>query len=163
MERIYFFQNNHNPTNLLIFSSIQNNDDNNNIENLHKQIFFSAIKKIYYDVTKLLHGLINFSEYNYHQQNYDFVIENFVFHNLNNSNNFININDYNIFQKKKFCDLENSEKNNNQCSICLDEYKNNDLVTILKCKHFFHDSCIKKWLLYKSKFCPICRRSCNNI
>ncbi|KAK9363934.1 hypothetical protein V1504DRAFT_399234 [Lipomyces starkeyi] len=42
------------------------------------------------------------------------------------------------------------------CAICKDQYENNETVTLLPCKHFFHPACIKHWLSI-SDSCPICR------
>ena len=46
-----------------------------------------------------------------------------------------------------------------ECSICKDEFKEGDAVTVLPCggKHFFHDECIDNWLGKLSKKCPLCR------
>ena len=37
-----------------------------------------------------------------------------------------------------------------------EEYKDNDLLGILKCRHDFHTDCIKKWLQVKNA-CPVCK------
>ncbi|KAJ6803588.1 putative E3 ubiquitin-protein ligase HIP1 [Iris pallida] len=42
------------------------------------------------------------------------------------------------------------------CVICLEEYKDKESMGKLKCGHEFHSSCIKKWLLIKNA-CPICK------
>lgn len=60
----------------------------------------------------------------------------------------------NCFDEKTFPDLTNEQNN---CIICLDEYKESEKVyEIKKCKHSFHKYCINKWLNEKS-VCPICR------
>ncbi|VDI01993.1 Hypothetical predicted protein [Mytilus galloprovincialis] len=46
------------------------------------------------------------------------------------------------------------------CAICLDE-KNSAMTTIvgLSCKHTFHKSCVKEWMIHKSPLtCPECRQ-----
>lgn len=53
----------------------------------------------------------------------------------------------------KFSDLER-EANKKQCTICLEDYKATDSITVLKCAHAFHSVCIKKW---NKKTCPFCR------
>lgn len=51
------------------------------------------------------------------------------------------------------------------CGICLDEYKEGDDVAWSKspsCRHVFHASCLKEWLVKKEKpmqVCPVCRES----
>ena len=41
------------------------------------------------------------------------------------------------------------------CSICLESFKNKELYSST-CKHTFHKSCIDKWL-DKDNSCPLCR------
>jgi hypothetical protein len=44
----------------------------------------------------------------------------------------------------------------NNCSICLDEFKNEDILKKLNCSHIFHKDCLVPWINnYKS--CPLCR------
>jgi hypothetical protein len=42
----------------------------------------------------------------------------------------------------------------NICGICLDYM--DDKITILKCNHIFHESCINEWLS-SNDTCPYCR------
>ncbi|XP_010519308.1 PREDICTED: E3 ubiquitin-protein ligase RING1 [Tarenaya hassleriana] len=43
------------------------------------------------------------------------------------------------------------------CSVCLNEFKENELLRLLpKCSHAFHIDCIDTWLL-SHKNCPLCR------
>jgi len=49
-----------------------------------------------------------------------------------------------------------SNQNNQHCSICLCNYKDNDIKKTLSCEHVFHQSCISK-LLESSEACPICK------
>ena len=49
--------------------------------------------------------------------------------------------------------------NNEKCLICLEDYIINDKIIYLPCLHFFHSSCIQKWIEI-SKNCPLCK---NNI
>ncbi|XP_058114302.1 E3 ubiquitin-protein ligase MBR2-like [Magnolia sinica] len=42
------------------------------------------------------------------------------------------------------------------CSICQEEYAEEDEIGTLGCDHYFHITCIKKWLRYKN-VCPICK------
>ena len=43
-----------------------------------------------------------------------------------------------------------------QCSICIEHYKNDEIVNCLECKHIYHQECIKLWLVNNNS-CPICR------
>jgi len=45
---------------------------------------------------------------------------------------------------------------NNSCAICLSDYTVGERVRTLKCGHFYHKSCIDKWLAIKV-FCPFCK------
>ena len=53
-------------------------------------------------------------------------------------------------------DLSELNEENKMCSICLEEYKNNDIIKKLPCNHIFHSECLKIWLSNKTT-CPICR------
>jgi hypothetical protein len=57
--------------------------------------------------------------------------------------------------KLKISDLHR-ELDNKCCSICMDDYKTNDEVFLLKCAHLFHVKCIDNWL-EKQSTCPRCR------
>lgn len=43
------------------------------------------------------------------------------------------------------------------CSICQENYKKNEIIRELPCKHLFHRRCIDRWLLNESSKCPNCR------
>lgn len=52
-------------------------------------------------------------------------------------------------------ELPNSS--DNTCSICLGEYQPKETIrTIPECNHYFHASCVDKWLR-KNPTCPLCR------
>jgi len=45
-------------------------------------------------------------------------------------------------------------KESEECSICLEKYKINDIIIILPCKHFYHYDCFINWI--KTKYtCPL--------
>ena len=44
------------------------------------------------------------------------------------------------------------------CTICLSNFKNGELISFLNCKHRFHDNCIKEWF-QRGAFCPNCKNS----
>ena len=58
-------------------------------------------------------------------------------------------------------DVNELNNENKICLICLEEYKNNDLIKKLTCNHFFHSECLKKWLSIKA-ICPTCRNDLRN-
>merc|ERR1712038_394061 len=42
------------------------------------------------------------------------------------------------------------------CAACIENYRVEDIVRILPCKHQFHKTCIDQWLLEK-RTCPMCK------
>lgn len=42
------------------------------------------------------------------------------------------------------------------CSICLESYQHGEMLTALRCTHFFHTSCVTRWF-QRSTQCPLCR------
>ena len=57
-------------------------------------------------------------------------------------------------EKILFTDIMSSD----ECSICLEKFKVDDKIILLKCSHKYHSHCITKWF-DKDKTCPICRQS----
>jgi len=47
----------------------------------------------------------------------------------------------------------------NLCSICLEPFILRDKVIILKCKHGYHEDCIRKWFSENNVTCPLCREN----
>ena len=45
------------------------------------------------------------------------------------------------------------------CRICLEEYEETEMVSILPCKHYFHPKCIEKWVTEIWGTCPICNQA----
>lgn len=42
------------------------------------------------------------------------------------------------------------------CRVCLEEFMKGERVTIMPCRHVFHEGCIETWL-GTNHVCPICR------
>ena len=53
-----------------------------------------------------------------------------------------------------FCQTEPGKSES--CSICLEPFKPNELVSALECGHLYHSSCIAEWFQNK-QYCPFCR------
>lgn len=63
-----------------------------------------------------------------------------------------------LFNKFKNIKITNTNDFKDKlCNICIDEYKQDDIITILPCEHFFHTECIKNWLCREKVTCPTCR------
>ena len=64
------------------------------------------------------------------------------------------------FDKLNHIDYKNLDeklKTENVCSICRDNYNDEDNLTLLTCNHFFHKDCAKELLCKFSSKCPNCR------
>ncbi|XP_043708744.1 RING-H2 finger protein ATL67-like [Telopea speciosissima] len=63
------------------------------------------------------------------------------------------------FPTKKFSDDFFTSGEDSQCTVCLAEYQEKDMLRILPyCGHSFHVTCIDVWLRQHST-CPVCRIS----
>ncbi|KAG9160859.1 hypothetical protein Leryth_008684 [Lithospermum erythrorhizon] len=63
------------------------------------------------------------------------------------------------FPLKKYNDANFFTAENTQCTVCLAEYKGEDILRILpSCGHSFHATCIDIWLQQHCT-CPVCRIS----
>ena len=106
---------------------------------------------------------------NYNSQEFIDEIDNYNI--INNSVYYERINSYSrnsiikdididknkIIEKLNISTIKDDLNNflDDNCIICLEQYKKGDNYIILLCKHFFHENCIKKWIYRKNK-CPIC-------
>ncbi|XP_051919375.1 RING finger protein 150-like [Hippocampus zosterae] len=51
---------------------------------------------------------------------------------------------------------QETEGDFDNCAVCIEGYKANDVVRILPCRHLFHKSCVDPWLL-DHRTCPMCK------
>lgn len=56
--------------------------------------------------------------------------------------------------KRSVCQADMVE--NNVCAVCIESYKDSDVVRELPCSHIFHKQCIDHWLIEK-RVCPMCK------
>lgn len=45
------------------------------------------------------------------------------------------------------------------CAICLEAYQEGELLTALRCSHYFHVECLARWMR-RATLCPLCRTPC---
>lgn len=52
----------------------------------------------------------------------------------------------------------------NNCVICLEDYKATEMVTQLPCdpRHYFHTHCLEDWIKSGKNQCPMCRKIIQN-
>ncbi|XP_030464021.1 receptor homology region, transmembrane domain- and RING domain-containing protein 1 isoform X3 [Syzygium oleosum] len=43
------------------------------------------------------------------------------------------------------------------CAICLEDYKDGEILKTLPCQHEFHSACVESWLKKGGLFCPVCK------
>ena len=58
--------------------------------------------------------------------------------------------------KRKGGDEEEEE---DCCSVCRCEFEEGEMMLELKCKHGFHEECLRPWLK-EYKTCPLCKTDC---
>ena len=57
---------------------------------------------------------------------------------------------------------QDPQKEQENCSVCMDGYVDNDKVLILPCLHKFHKQCILPWLR-RTGLCSVCRNPVNSL
>lgn len=92
-----------------------------------------------------------FSGFPSHRQE-DLIIEQGHHHHTNTS--------FEGYPKLLYSQIQKNIKggsSNSSCSICLGDYKENDVLRLLHdCGHLYHVACVDPWLRLHST-CPICR------
>lgn len=56
-------------------------------------------------------------------------------------------------------ELQDASEEERSCSICLEAFKDREVVKTLPCLHHFHASCIEEWLRREGQAvcCPMCK------
>lgn len=77
-----------------------------------------------------------------------------------NSSSFIisiEMDNYEYNKDKEIKNFETSYSSHKCCSICLDDFKDGELISKLKCGHEYHEKCIGIWIYTKPQ-CPLCKK-----
>lgn len=138
----------------------------NNIYNIRRYLEINDNERINNTPqNQFVNRFVNIEESNF----IDSLFETFLDNNINIQGILGNVDDLQdvkvTLPKSDFDKLENIQINhdnlndfiNSQCNICMEEYKIDDYVIKLKCKHLFHKECIKDWLCKEKITCPVCR------
>lgn len=56
----------------------------------------------------------------------------------------------------QFYTYNTTDKKYDTCSICQEQYKDDSIVAILSCEHYFDKDCLETWGKYKPE-CPMCK------
>ena len=65
-------------------------------------------------------------------------------------------NNKDILKEPDICEYTVEEKlKGYECIICLEELNKDETISIIKCGHLYHTTCIYTWFL-KKRTCPIC-------
>lgn len=59
--------------------------------------------------------------------------------------------------KVRFTGIDQKEQQ--QCAICLEAFQDGEILTALRCEHFFHVACVAHWMKRATQ-CPLCRTPC---
>ncbi|OAY81564.1 Receptor region, transmembrane domain- and RING domain-containing protein 1, partial [Ananas comosus] len=51
----------------------------------------------------------------------------------------------------------NGKRIEETCAICLEDYRDEEMLRILPCLHEFHLACVDSWLTKWGTFCPVCK------
>lgn len=99
-------------------------------------------------------GHFNFREFQ------DFLINGLNRNNVPQNNGFTeqeieNLPQY-VYERHQTPTDEKKTEDEEQCSICLMEFQNNEVIRTLPCIHNFHKDCIDQWLK-RQKYCPLCK------
>ncbi|PWA84214.1 E3 ubiquitin-protein ligase RING1 [Artemisia annua] len=128
------------------------------LKNLHRSIpnrdyFQQLVEMIPSMPSNLLNLIIEWSYENVLQLEEEEIVQALV--GLQEENNNIGASGSSRakISNKKIILLDKMEED---CSICLEEFKENQTIRTLICRHEFHIDCIETWL-YQKNVCPLCR------
>ena len=81
---------------------------------------------------------------------------NLLMNPMNNMNQGLDQNTINNLNITNINDVSKMKEDNKNCVICLEDFKNGDVVIYLPCLHVFHKDCLLEWFRGHD-FCPLCK------
>jgi len=90
----------------------------------------------------------------------ELVLEPEILISNQNSNPFIvsiEMENYEYNKDQETGNLETNFSSHKCCSICIDDFKDGELISKLKCGHEYHEKCIGIWIYTKPQ-CPLCKK-----
>ena len=123
------------------YDNMNNDNDNDNNNTSYNEL----LSYEYYSLMCFLLLIASISGCMYYYKNNENILSNYTKEKL-------------IKKKKVKYKKGESKFKDITCSICLDDFKENNILLYLECGHYYHEECSKSW--FKSgKSCPLCRSS----
>ena len=87
----------------------------------------------------------------------DQIIEQVLQESFNDEQENRSFNKFRVLniKKKNFDSKDDKMKEFSSCRICFNDYSENEEISELPCKHFFHNECIQEWGK-RNPVCPFC-------
>ena len=99
---------------------------------------------------------LNFRDY-FNGMMEDMLVEQVMQNSLEDQPDLVKTDRNIIIASQSFSTLDiKIQGDNKECSICISEFEEEDIISIPNCNHIFHTECIKEWARYKTD-CPVCR------
>ena len=75
---------------------------------------------------------------------------------LKDQSNPVDENLINMLPETKIKNVDKLPQDKRNCVICMEDFKENELIITIPCYHIFHKNCIGEWFK-KDNTCPICK------
>jgi hypothetical protein len=62
------------------------------------------------------------------------------------------------FHRSNFSTSDDDDLEPPECSICQEEYQEDEEIKKTPCGHYFHENCLGQWLERYARSCPLCRK-----
>ncbi len=141
-----------NTQNLFIENLLRNDQNLMNVINLNGQHFsrFSEYHTVFNNILRLRAHVLAMRMNMMMMHSLDGFPEG---ENINENPNGMNENEINDLEFQVY---QNGDKEEQECTICLETVIEGEEIRVLECGHTFHRTCIDKWLVLQ-RYCPYCR------